>query len=433
MTEARISGVIVSGDFDDEWFDEFITKGIITPSTRFAAAVAAADDELTVCINSCGGDVTAANDMQIAVRLWLQNHPEGKLTYRVEGEAASAAANIVAKAPQCATVQVFPETMLMFHSCYLDGWFSGGAGALRDAADYVDKINGGVIKALTETTTLDETTVRGWFAEGRMGWLSADDCMSCGLADAVIDGETPALPEPFDFDDAAIDADDTTIKLAARLKSYVASFNNWQMNMKKEDTQMPRKLKAKAEDEEVKIEQVEEAPAADPEPPKEEAPAADPEPPAEEAPAPEQKAECGDSDVESECGDGEKCDGGECKGEDGETAAEDAPAEDAPAETEEAPAEETPAEDPVVNALKAEIAELKAELASVKKTIADGGLKTHASKSNTATAPRQMTFKQRMDEAAKLPRKEYDRAILQLRRDYPEDYKAWLKSANSFR
>ena len=192
-TIANIYGVIVDGFYDDPCFDDIISTGCITPSSRFIYQVASATGDLEIHVNSYGGDVFSANSMIIALRAWAAGHPDANIDIIVESIALSAAANFVAMAPKAARIHAFEPSLIMFHSCSTITW--GGPGAHKDAADLMDKINGNVKAALKSRTSLDQTAIDTWFQDSREGWLSAKEAKQCKLIDDVMDGEPQAAPE----------------------------------------------------------------------------------------------------------------------------------------------------------------------------------------------------------------------------------------------
>lgn len=191
MTRVNISGVILPDDafFFADWLGD-IERGCVTTPCCLAAALATANDDVEVHINSFGGDVFAASTMDCLLANWRREHPGRHMTYIVEAYAMSAAANLVAFAPR-ASVSVHENSLIMFHSCATVT--AGGPGAHKDAAELMDKVNRRVIARLAKTK-LDPDTVEGWFAEGRQGWLDAAEAVGCCLADSVI-GE-PSEPAP---------------------------------------------------------------------------------------------------------------------------------------------------------------------------------------------------------------------------------------------
>ena len=192
-TIANIYGVIVDGFYDDPCFDDIISTGCITPSSRFIYQVASATGDLEIHVNSYGGDVFSANSMIIALRAWAAAHPDANLDIIIESIALSAAANFIAMAPKAARIHAFGPSLIMFHSCSTITW--GGPGAHKDAAELMDKINGNVKSALKSRTSLDQTAIDTWFQDSREGWLSAEEAKNCKLIDDIMGGEPQAAPE----------------------------------------------------------------------------------------------------------------------------------------------------------------------------------------------------------------------------------------------
>lgn len=177
----KIQGTIVSPDYDDDFFNSWIDKGVITPSSRVVAAIESADEPIDLYINSYGGDVFAGGEMMIAL---LKAQMAGKL-HRVEvgSLAASMAANIVAALKaNGAKIEAHANSQLLFHGCYTVT--EGGAQHHEDVAESLRNINDGVIANLNRVGISD---CRAWFAEGREKWLDATDAKEMGLFDEVAD------------------------------------------------------------------------------------------------------------------------------------------------------------------------------------------------------------------------------------------------------
>ena len=182
----KIQGTIVSPDYDDSFFESWIAKGVITPSSRVVAALESATEPVDLYINSYGGDVFAGGEMMIAL---LKAHAAGRLaSVEVGSLAASMAANIVAALKaNGARVVGHANTQLMFHGCYTVT--EGGAQLHEDVADSLRNINDAVIANLNK---LGITDCRAWFAEGREEWIAAPDALEMGLLDEVAEGADSA-------------------------------------------------------------------------------------------------------------------------------------------------------------------------------------------------------------------------------------------------
>ena len=179
--KVKIEGVIVSPDYDDGIFESWISKGVITPSSRVVRAVEDADDPIDLYINSYGGDVFAGGEMMIAL---LKAHAAGRIaSVEVGSIAASMAANIVAalRANGC-NVTANANSELMFHGCYTET--IGGAQHHEDVAESLRNINDAVVANLNR---IGITECRAWFAEGREKWIGAEDGVEMGLFTSISD------------------------------------------------------------------------------------------------------------------------------------------------------------------------------------------------------------------------------------------------------
>ena len=187
MKTLSITGVMVVAD------DWGMGEEYVTDCAALCKEIDATDDDLTIAINSYGGDVEGGTNLSITLANWKAAHPDKTLAVEIGAICASAAANLLARMPQGANIRIHPESMVMYHSCGGMAW--GSPDQLRDCAAQMDKVNEVVIRSLLSKTTLDAATVRAWFAAGREGWLSGLDAVECGLADELADGLMDAAPE----------------------------------------------------------------------------------------------------------------------------------------------------------------------------------------------------------------------------------------------
>ena len=51
MKRIELRGVIVSGDYDGDWANDYIERGIFTPESRIRKALAEANDDVELYIN----------------------------------------------------------------------------------------------------------------------------------------------------------------------------------------------------------------------------------------------------------------------------------------------------------------------------------------------------------------------------------------------
>lgn len=173
--KVKIQGTIVSPDYDDGFFESWIDKGIITPSSRVVGSIENATEPINLYINSYGGDVFAGGEMLIAL---LKASASGKLaSVEVGSIAASMAANIVAALrANGVPVTANANSELMFHGCYTET--IGGAQHHEDVAESLRNVNESVI---TNLNRIGITECRAWFSEGREKWIGAEDGLAMGL------------------------------------------------------------------------------------------------------------------------------------------------------------------------------------------------------------------------------------------------------------
>jgi len=196
MSRLEIRGVIVPSDFDDDWYGDYIDRGVITPESRFRSALDAADiaAPLDIYVNSPGGSVFAANEMANAVNTWKLVNAQ-PVTVTVGAMAASAASAFSISVAD--KINAHSNAKMMFHGAYTGT--VGGAEAHADGAELLAMINADVMTKLVSRYEVDADLVSEWFAEGREGWLNADDMAAAGIAQSII-GE-PADVIDFDTDE----------------------------------------------------------------------------------------------------------------------------------------------------------------------------------------------------------------------------------------
>ena len=184
--KVKIQGTIVSPDYDDGFFESWIDKGVITPSSRVVGSIENATEPIDLYITPYGGDVCAGGEMMIAL---LKASAAGKLaSVEVGTIAASMAANIVAALrANGVPVTANANSELMFHGCYTET--IGGAQHHEDVAESLRNVNESVIANLNR---IGITECRAWFAEGREKWIGAEDGLAMGLFSEINGTEAEA-------------------------------------------------------------------------------------------------------------------------------------------------------------------------------------------------------------------------------------------------
>lgn len=206
-TRINLRGVIVSSMWDTDWTQEYIEKGIIAPESAFRRQLDAVDGDVDIYVNSPGGSVFSGYEMSNAVNERVANGD--RVTITVGAMAASAAANFLLQT-RAAEVNAHGNAKIMFHGASTG--IVGGKEALEDEAELLGKINDEMKVALITTYGLDSDTVNEWFAEGREGWLTAQEAKEAGIVSSLIGEDAEAL----EFDPASIeDITNRGLKIAA--------------------------------------------------------------------------------------------------------------------------------------------------------------------------------------------------------------------------
>lgn len=136
-------------------------------------------NELTLELNSPGGDVMAGLGMYNMLRTWAS--AAGRtLTTRVTGVAASIA-SVVALAGD--KREMPSNAFAMVHSVSSGVW--GTADEMREHADTVDKIQASVRDIYVARMGIDEDKAKEIMAKDT--WLTAAECVEMGFATALVD------------------------------------------------------------------------------------------------------------------------------------------------------------------------------------------------------------------------------------------------------
>lgn len=188
MKRIEIRGIIVPSSLDMKWAEDYINKGLLTPESRVRKALAEAGEDVELYINSQGGSVFSGNELVNALKQFKASGK--KLEITVGAMAASMAANIVAMAG-ADKVRAHSNSKFMFHGATGITW--AGSEGHKDSAELLASINADVIASLAALPNADKTTIEGWFAEGREGWLSAQQALDMGLISEIIDAPAEAL------------------------------------------------------------------------------------------------------------------------------------------------------------------------------------------------------------------------------------------------
>jgi ATP-dependent protease ClpP protease subunit len=183
MTRIEIRGFIAGPEWDLMSDQPYIERGLWTPESRVRRQLADSTGPIDLYINSPGGSVFDA--YEIINGLEAARAAGRKIDVTVGGMAASAASMIAVMFGR--TFKAHRNTKIMFHGATAVTW--AGSEAHRDSADLLDKINADMKAVLVSRYNLDAATVAEWFAEGREGWLTADEARAAGMVSEIVDGD----------------------------------------------------------------------------------------------------------------------------------------------------------------------------------------------------------------------------------------------------
>ena len=171
----RLEGPI---DADDFWGDA------ITPQ-MFREELESSDGDITVYINSPGGNVFAA----ASIYTMLLEH-KGKVTVKIDAIAASAA-SVVAMAGD--TVMMSPVAMLMIHDPMTIAM--GNAKDMEKAISTLNEVKASIINAYERKTGLSRKKLADMM--GKETWMNAKAAFENGFCDVIIGDDK----KPFKKDD----------------------------------------------------------------------------------------------------------------------------------------------------------------------------------------------------------------------------------------
>ncbi len=130
--------------------------------------------DITVWINSNGGDVHAASQIYTA----LKEH-QGKVTVKIDGTAISAASVIAMAGDE---VLMSPTSVMMIHNPWT--WVDGDARDMRHMADVLDEVKQTIINAYQMKTGLSRQEISDMMDEET--WMGAKKAMEKGFADGML-------------------------------------------------------------------------------------------------------------------------------------------------------------------------------------------------------------------------------------------------------
>jgi ATP-dependent Clp protease protease subunit len=152
----------------DSWFDDDITP------KKFKAELMESDGDISVWINSPGGDVFAASQIYNMLKEY-----KGKVTVKVDGLAASAASVIAMAGDE---ILMSPVAMLMIHNPSTLIW--GEETDMVKAKEMLSEVKESIINAYEVKTNLPRNKISKMMDNET--WMSSNKAVELGFADKVL-------------------------------------------------------------------------------------------------------------------------------------------------------------------------------------------------------------------------------------------------------
>ena len=171
----------------DSWFDDEITP------KQFKAELNASEGDISVWLNSPGGDVFAASQIYNMLKEY-----KGKVTVKIDGIAASAA-SVIAMAGN--EILMSPVAMMMIHNPATV--IFGEASDLQSGIDMLSEVKESIINAYEQKTGLARTKISKMMDAET--WFSAKKAVELGFADKVLYEDTEEnITDGFIFDKVTV-------------------------------------------------------------------------------------------------------------------------------------------------------------------------------------------------------------------------------------
>lgn len=180
--ELRITGEIV--DDDRAWLYEWFGIAVTAPNAFRSELKEYAGKNITVWIDSWGGDSTAAAGIYNA----LKEH-NGRVTVKVDGKAVSAASVIAMAGDE---VLMSPVGIMMIHNPWTT--VAGEAKDMNHAADVLNEFKDAIVTAYQLKTGRSRAKISKMMDNET--WMNAKTALSEGFIDGILyaDGNEPTEP-----------------------------------------------------------------------------------------------------------------------------------------------------------------------------------------------------------------------------------------------
>ena len=186
MKDITVNGAIVSND--DKFVYDWLDMEAVCPKDVAKALKEADGDDVTVLVNSSGGDVHAGNEIYSALKRY-----EGKVTAEITGFAASAATIICCGAD---VVRANPGIQYMIHN--VSTYQGGDHRDMESMAEVLRTADKSIANIYHQKTGLDEGTLLELMGSGANNigkWMDANEAKQYGFIDEII-GDNGSLAQP---------------------------------------------------------------------------------------------------------------------------------------------------------------------------------------------------------------------------------------------
>lgn len=182
MKTVNVKGEIIPNDYA-LYYDWFEMDYTCPSNIKDVIATLENGEELTVIINSGGGDVVSGQEIYSILKKISGEH---KVTVEVQSMAASAA-SMIAMAGD--VVKMSPVALLMIHNA--STCTAGDYRDMQHTAEVLQTVNAAIVEAYKAKTGMDEDTLKNMMDHET--WLTANQCLENGFADAIIKDEKPGI------------------------------------------------------------------------------------------------------------------------------------------------------------------------------------------------------------------------------------------------
>ena len=173
----------------DSWLDDDITP------KKFKAELMESDGDISVWINSPGGDVFAASQIYNMLKEY-----KGKVTVKIDGLAASAASVIAMAGDE---ISMSPVAMLMIHNPSILIW--GEETDMVKAKEMLSEVKESIINAYEVKTNLPRKKISEMMDNET--WMSSNKAVELGFADTILyddHSENTQINNNFIFDKVTV-------------------------------------------------------------------------------------------------------------------------------------------------------------------------------------------------------------------------------------